>query len=518
MKKNMFARAELLLITLLLGANVCAQNLVEGLQLDVEASVTASNGDFAPMWLTSNRYGMVSPYATSGYQRAMLSRNTEADSCRQWQIGYGLDIMVNEHGLAPLMVHQAYGEVKYKLGTLTVGQKEYPMELKNNALSSGPQTLGINAIPVPQVRLALNDYWLIPLGGRWVGFKGHVSFGRYTDDNWQKDFTHRESRYMENQLYHSKAGYLRIHKPTSPLSITLGLEMAAQFGGTSYRRNDDGVMAPTKNAANLKSFFNAFLPGFGSDEGEGLYGNCEGNTVGSWLARIDYNTPVGTFSLYGDKFFEDHSAMFQLDYDGYGTGEDWNKKVGRGFIMYDFSDMMLGAEWKRHEPWLIDNVVVEYLHTKYQSGPINHDRTPQLSDHIAGIDNYYEHHIFTGWQHWGMVCGNPLYLNSLYNSDGDYTSHCTRFIAWHTGIGGTLAPNITYRMLLSWQRGWGTYGYILPDPAENTSAMCEVKCSDFKVFGHNGWSAKAALGFDHGALRGNNFGVQLTVSKNFRLM
>lgn len=517
MKKRKLLFAGFMAVEALLGMSLHAQKIIEGTQLDLEASVTASDGDFAPMWLTSNRYGLVSPYATSGYQRAFLSRSTDIDSCKKWQIGYGLDIVANEHGLAPVMVHQAYGEVKYKLGTLTVGQKEYPMELKNNLLSSGAQTLGINAIPVPQVRLALNDYWLIPLGGRWVGFKGHLSFGRYTDDNWQKDFTHKESKHVENQLYHSKAGYLRIHKPSSPLTITLGLEMAAQFGGTSYRLNKDRVIEGYKNDAGLKSFLNAFLPGFGSDQNEGLYGNSEGNTLGSWLARIDYNTKVGTFSLYGDKFFEDHSAMFQLDYDGYGTGDDWNKKVGHKFIMYDFSDIMLGAEWKRHKPWLIDNIVVEYLHTKYQSGPINHDRTPQMSDHIAGLDNFYEHHIYTGWQHWGMVSGNPFYLNSLYNNDGEYTSHCTRFIAWHAGIGGTLAQNLTYRMLLSWQRGWGTFYYVLPDPAENTSALCEVRYTDFRFLGHNGWSAKAAFGLDHGALRGNNCGVQLTISKNFRL-
>lgn len=497
--------------------NIGRQSLTDGLTMKVEMSGTTSNGDFAPMWLSSNRYGIVSPYANSAYQRAMLARNAENDSCKLWKIGYGVDVTINEHGMAPLMIHQAYGEVKYKLATLTIGQKEIPMEMKNNSLSSGSQALGINAMPIPQVRLELNDYWTIPLGGRWVGFKGHLAFGRYTDDNWQKDFTRKESKYVENQLYHSKAGFLRIHKPTSPLTITLGLEMAAQFGGTSHRKDEKDVMYEQKHNTGFKAFFNALLPGFGGDEGEGVYANSEGNTLGSWIARVDYKAKGSTFSLYADKFFEDHSAMFQLDYDGYGTGEDWNKKVGKRMIVYDFSDIMLGAEWKKHEPWYVDNVVVEYLHTKYQSGPVYHDRTPDISDHIAGKDNYYYHHIFTGWHHWGMVSGNPFYLSPIYNEDRENSSHGTRFIAWHLGVGGTLAQKLSYRILASWQRCWGTYYYILPDPQENTSVMAEASYKDFSLFGHKGWNVSGAIAFDNGKLRGNNFGVQMTVSKSIRL-
>lgn len=506
-----------IIIVLLSGTAAKSESLTDGLQFTVEASATTSSGTFAPMWLSSNRYGIVSPYGNSAYQRAFLSRSMEADSSKVWKIGYGIDLTANEHGLSPVMIHQAYGEIKYKLATLTVGQKEIPMETKNQSLSSGSQTLGTNAMPIPQVRLELNDYWTIPLGGRWVGFKGHVAFGRYTDYNWQKDFSNEKSKHVEGQLYHSKAGYLRIHKPTSPLTITLGLEMAAQFGGTSYLQDNNGDIYSQSHDNSLKAFFNALMPGFGGDEGEGVYANSEGNTLGSWIARVDYKTKHSTFSLYADKFFEDHSAMFQLDYDGYGSGDRWNEKVGKRMIVYDFSDIMLGAEWKKSEPWYIDNVVMEYLHTKYQSGPINHDRTPQISDHTAGKDNYYNHHIFTGWQHWGMVQGNPLYLSPIYNEDGVINCNGNRFIAWHLGLGGTITPRLSYRLLASWQRCWGTYFHILPDPQENVSAMCEIRYKDFSLFGHRGWSIAGAVGLDNGKLRGNNFGVQATISKNIKL-
>ena len=63
------------------------------------------------------------------------------------------------------------------------------MELKNNELSSGAQTLGKNARPVPQVRIALADYYTLPLTKGWLHLKGHIAYGKMTDDNWQHEFT-----------------------------------------------------------------------------------------------------------------------------------------------------------------------------------------------------------------------------------------------------------------------------------------------------------------------------------------
>ena len=109
------------------------------------------------------------------------------------------------------------------------------MELKNNRLSSGAQTLGINARPVPQVRLSLPEYWRLPIANGWLHLKGHIALGRFTDDQWMKTFTKQQSKYTEKVLYNSKAGFLKIGNEDvfAPLSIEMGLEMATQFGGTS---------------------------------------------------------------------------------------------------------------------------------------------------------------------------------------------------------------------------------------------------------------------------------------------
>ena len=46
---------------------------------------------------------------------------------------------------------------------------------------------------------------------------------------------------------------------------------------------------------------------------------------------------------------EDHSAMLQLDYDGYGEGSEWQEKKQRRYLIYDFKDWLLGFEY-RYKP------------------------------------------------------------------------------------------------------------------------------------------------------------------------
>src|SRR3712207_8762180 len=68
--------------------------------------------------------------------------------------------------------------------------------------------------------------------------------------------------------------------------------------------------------------------------------------------------------------------MLQLDYDGYGNGDQWDVRNRRHYFLYDFKDYMLGMELNLKRGSWLRNVVLEYLYTKYQSGPIYHDHTP----------------------------------------------------------------------------------------------------------------------------------------------
>ena len=80
-----------------------------------------------------------------------------------------------------------------------------------------------------------------------------------TDDKWQHSFTGQKTKYADDVLYHSKAGYLKIGNEERfvPLSLELGLEMASIFGGTAYRPLHGGTMETLKGRTGLKAFWKA---------------------------------------------------------------------------------------------------------------------------------------------------------------------------------------------------------------------------------------------------------------------
>lgn len=485
----------------------------ENIEYRGELSGELGSGDFSPLWLQANKFGLSSSDPNSGYLRGSLIRDIGVDSLHTWGIGYGADIAVAKNFTSTVVIQQLFADLKFHHGRLTVGSKEYPMELKNNSLSSGSQTFGINARPVPQVRIALPEYWTLPILRGWVHLKGHISYGKMTDQNWQHDFTGRKSRYTDGAFYHSKAGYIKIGNDEryAPLSLELGLEMACQFGGTTYTPNPKGGMYKIENSSGIKDFAKAFIPG-GSDATETTYRNAEGNHLGSWLMRLNYEVDTWKFGLYADKYFEDHSSMLQLDYNGYGTGSEWNTHKKRKYDLYHFKDMMLGLELNyKYGEWLRD-IVFEYVYSKYQSGPIYHDHTKNISDHIGGNDNFYNHYLFPGWQHWGQVMGNPLYLSPIYNENGLLQVANNRFTALHLGISGCPADNLRYRVLATWQEGLGTYDQPYSKKKNQTSLLLDVKY-DFHAKPLRGWSIKGACGVEFGEIRGDNVGFQLTISK-----
>ena len=176
-------------------------SFTDSLHYRAELQTTLSSGDNTPLWLNANKYGLSSLKTANGYLRGAVYRPLSADDGRKWGVGYGADVAVAAGFTSKLVVQQAYVEGRWLKGVLTVGAKEYPMELKNQELSTGAQTLGINARPIPQVRLALPDYWTIPGTHNWLALKGHIAYGKTTDDNWQKDFTGQHNKYTEGALF-----------------------------------------------------------------------------------------------------------------------------------------------------------------------------------------------------------------------------------------------------------------------------------------------------------------------------
>lgn len=490
MKRLFFLILGILPLTAFSQINRLGENVSYG------ASMTgaASSGDYAPFWFTANRYGLSTPNNQSLMLRLSANRSTEADSVRRWKVGYGIDIAGAVGMDSYFILQQLFAEVQWKALRLSVGQKERPLELKNSELSSGAMTTGINARPLPQVRLELPDFLAIPGTHKWLALKAHFSFGAYTDNKWQRSTAGSQGlSYTNNSLYHSKALFLRIgNVQRFPLTLTGGFEMSTQFGGEGWymgqRLDDNSQLSDHRKLFNgFKSIWHAIIPG-GGDADDGDFANAEGNQLGSWHLRADWKGKGWSVGAYMEHFFEDESQLF------------WQ---------YGWKDYLLGVEVNLPKNPFLSTFVYEHMGTMDQSGPLYHDSRENLPEQISGLDEYYNHHVYGAWQHAGYVMGNPLILSPIYNKEGRIYCYFNRVNAHHLGLQGKPASWISWRMLYTHLRTLGTYHIPVVNPKGANYLLAEVSWMPNFL---PGLSVTGAYGFNGGSLIGRSHGGMLTLA------
>lgn len=484
------------LIGLVANAQSAFKRAAHGLEYEAEATVTTGKGT-VPLWMTANRYGAAPVSGDNGLLRLSLHHHANRDSLYYWRVGYGADVLFGYGQQRPAMLQQLYFDIDCRLVRLSIGSKQTPMMLKNQALSSGSQTLGINARPVPQVRLGLPEYWNISGRADVVAIKGFIGYGMMTHGRYLSREAAPGANYARYTLYHSKAGYLRLgNEKKFPLTFEGGLEMASTFGGTIYNAGTwDGTESePIKLGHSFRDFMDATF-GVGGDVTDGNgYANATGNTVGSWVFRLGFKGKNWKISAYYDHFFEDHSQMF---------------------FQYGWLDGLLGIEAELPRNPVLSNVLYEYIRTDYQSGPVYHDKTAAIPDQISGKDNYYNHNLYAGWQHWGQAIGNPLFISPLYNNPGRFSFTGNRFTAHHVGLSGDPSPDFHYRLRYSYQRNLGTYDAPFSPALKTNSFAFDATYSPMRLgrLNTNGWSLGASFAMDRGDLLGNNWALQFSLIK-----
>lgn len=490
--------------------SVCGQ-FSKNMNYIIEATSIFSDGDYAPFWFSANKYGLSSVDNNNGYLRAGLFRPYEENKKLSYRLG--VDLATAYNFTSSFVVQQAYFDLKYGIFELSVGSKERQAEFRNHQLSSGSMVFSNNARPIPQMRIGIPEYWYISKKRQMFAIKGHVAYGAFTDDNWQKSFTagNEQARYTQNALYHSKSLFIKIgNEKKKPLVFEGSLETAAQFGGESYNL----LGTPRVDMPNgFVDFLKIFFAG-GSDSTDGEYANVYGNHLGSWGASLTYHFPTWKIRAYYEHPFEDHSMII----DEY-AWKDYVEGKNSGFwaVMppviaskYYWKDCMVGLEVTLPQNPILGTFIYEYMATREQSGPLYHDHTPEFEDQIGGRDNYYNHTIFTGWQHWGQGIGHPFITAPLYNTNKLILFAGNRNKAHHIGLSGQPTPALNYRFLLSHIRSWGTYREPYVDIKQTTSILLEAVYAPDKL---KGWTFSGAFAFDHGKLIGNNTGVMISVCK-----
>ncbi len=453
----------------------------------IEMSANVSDGDYAPLWFTGNRHGLSAVSPNSGYMRVGVTYDRVMGG--SWRMEAALDLAATKNGSAPFVAQQAYADISWKKLTLSVGSKErggFPL-YKNPKLTSGMMVEGLNSRPVPQVRIETNDYVTLPFTKKWLSLKGHFAFGMLTDGNWRADYFAPGETFVRNAVYHTKSLMLMVGNPEKfPLTMEIGILDAAQFGGSSWMKNPDGSVTLVANhPEGFKEFVKAVIP-----TQESTLENVEGNHVGSWNFVMTYHAATWKARLYYEHYFDDHSQL------------TW--QYGR------WKDGHIGIEVCLPDNPFVSNVLWEGLSTYDQTGPILYDGVAGSFGDVqqSGCDNYFNHEY--SWQHWGAGLGNALIPGPIYNKDKTDYFKSTRVKGQHVGLSGNPSRDVSYRILLSYMRHWGTYAVPLDRQRHQFSSLYEVTYSPHQFAG---WSVSLGCGLDKGNYLGNSFGGMLTVKK-----
>ena len=109
-----------------------------------------------------------------------------------------------------------------------------------------------------------------------------------------------------------------------------------------------------------------------------------------------------------------------------------------------------------------------------------------------------------------MGIGNPLLPGPIYNKNGQITFISNRVLAHHIGFCGSPYQSLSYRMLLSYSRHWGTYDNPLNEIKKQFNSLFEVTYAPQQL---KGWSFTVSGAMDRGSLLGNNYGGMLVIRK-----
>lgn len=466
-----------------------------------EAMANTGKGTFAPSYMAANRHGILTQGDNLLVRGAVWKPLSEG---RRFTYGFGLDFLAGASGSTPyhrfdngewatvsrrpplIWLQQLYGEVKYRSLFLTVGMKEHGSALLNQRLSSGDLTESGNSRPIPEVRAGFIDFQDIPLTNGWVQIQGEISYGKMADNKWMRQhYNYYDYHISQGALYTYKRCYFRT-KPSMPLSVTVGMQVGAFFGGTTTYYKSGTPERTDRYSSSPKQFLKMFFP---TDGGAEYYA---GSSLGSWDIVFRYNLPCGyTLKAYLQKPFEDGSGIGFLN----------------GF------DGVWGLELATGRPGIITGAVIEYLDFTNHSGPLHWDYEDHPGSDLLGVaqggDNYYNNANYNSYANYGMNIGTPVLRSPIYNTDGFPAVLHNLVRGFHAGIEGQILPSLSYRLLGGYRRSWGTPFYPLMKSVGTTSMMLEGRYSVTSV---KGLEVGLQAAFDHGTLYGNNTGALVSVS------
>ncbi len=481
-------RRTLILLTIslpLFVQHVHAQ-LLDSLLVQVGTTGTFATKDYQPLWITAQHFGALTDRKSDLSTQAGFSNAHILGRNGQFYIRYGLNLVNNDH-FGNVIVQEGYVKAGFKHLEIRAGRFREVIGEVDKDLSSGSLGVSGNAVPIPQIGIAVPEYTDVPFTDGWLQFKGQFTHG------WMG-----ERQFIKDAWLHQKTFYVRVGK--RKLKVGAGLEHFAVWGG-----HREGL---PKIDNSLKGFWNVFTAREANDGtvggdigGSVIRPNRAGDHRGVIEGTIDWENDVTGLHLYMQMPFESSQGM--------------NIKN---------IDRLLGVAYtNKHEGAWLHKIVGEFIYTK------------QMNDwYIDRVrESYYNNGIYmTGWEYQDRIVGTPLFTDRIRTNKYfpgqtppyDWNAPLAdikgqgpnivnnRIVGGHLGLQYTIGQMLQAKTLITYTQN---YGNIHAGPYGPSKSQCYTLEELSYTLPSMPLTVHAGVAVDFGELS-DNAGLMLGVSWQFR--
>lgn len=426
--------------------------------ISLESNTLAGTKGQLPFWLWANQLGQFDKNSSiiQNLSFNAFHKQQIGSSDFSYQVGVDLDLLLADEN--DIRFTQFFGGLSWKFLQLQIGA--FPEEEVYAGLSTtnGNLAASRNARPHPKIRAGFNRF--VPVFTDWFFINGFYEEGLLNDN-----------RYVEDTHLHRGALYFRFGQPKS-IEVTVGIEHFVMWWGTHP------VYGEFPGWESYFKYVTASAGGKNVIEEEQQ--NAMGNSYGVYQLEFSKAWDKLNATLYISHPYEDHSGMEWLNYADnlIGVHLDFNKKQAH-----------------------LKNIVLEYFHTKNQSGAYLFGEAPDENGHGRGIDNYFNHGIYLSgatYDKFAMV--SPLFAPVIIADGTSRGFESSRFTGFHIGADGLFAEDWHWKGLLTYSNHFGLHdghGGSTYDPSRQ----------QLSVLGEFSWqpqtqkfSISASVAADHGSL------------------
>ncbi|MET1055141.1 MAG: capsule assembly Wzi family protein [Pedobacter sp.] len=459
---------------------------MDSLQLQVGTIASVASKDYMPLWLVSNRFGIITDKKSDFSTHVRITNSNRIGPAvsiydgddRGIYFDYGLDVY-NNNSFKKNIIQEGYLKVRYKNLTFSGGRFKQIIGEVDHDLSSGSLGVSGNALPIPKLNLAL-EYTDIPFTNGWIQFKGMISHG------WMGD-----EQFMKHAYLHEKNIYFRIGK--NKLKLYGGIQHYAVWGGG----RDDFF----KTDNSFKGWLNV-VTGIEANDGSVVNGSNP-NRPGDQRGDIEFGAE-----------WENDDIKFQLNNQ---TPFD----SGQGIDIRNIDRLLSLNITNKKEGGILKKLTLEFIHT-----------TQSNDFYVAQFrESYYNNGIYrTGWEYNRQIIGTPLFINrsrgskyfdSIEPYDWDAPQSTiyansniigNRILGGHVGALYQITDEITGKSLITYTKNYGYFGNNVFSPYKNQwYSLQEVSWTIPKTK----LSFTGAIAYDFGDLS-TNFGTLLGLQWQLR--